>query len=57
MTRNLVVVTTYNELENLPALVDEIFAHFATTDVLVVDDSSPDGTGSWVENRAGATRE
>ncbi len=52
MTRNLVVVTTYNELENLPALVDEVFAHVAGTDLLVVDDSSPDGTGSWVENRA-----
>ena len=26
MTRTLVVVTTYNELENLPALVEEIFA-------------------------------
>ena len=52
MTRYLVALTTYNELENLPALVDEIFRHAPQADVLVVDDNSPDGTGDWVRERA-----
>jgi len=52
MTRYLVALTTYNELENLPTLVDEIFCHAPQADVLVVDDSSPDGTGDWVRTRA-----
>jgi dolichol-phosphate mannosyltransferase len=52
MTRNLVVVTTYNERENLPTLVDEIFAHAPQVDLLVVDDNSPDGTGAWVRECA-----
>lgn len=53
--RTLVTVATYNERENLPALVDAIFAHAATVDLLVIDDNSPDGTGQWVDDRA--TRE
>ncbi|HVU88228.1 MAG TPA: polyprenol monophosphomannose synthase [Pirellulales bacterium] len=52
MTRTLVVVTTYNERENLPSLVDEVFAHAPQVDLLVVDDNSPDGTGAWVRERA-----
>jgi dolichol-phosphate mannosyltransferase len=51
MTRNLIVLTTYNELENLPTLVDEIFKCAPQVDVLVVDDNSPDGTGRWVAER------
>lgn len=50
----LIVVTTYNEIENLPRLVDEIFAHAPAVDVLVVDDDSPDGTGDWCAKRAAA---
>jgi dolichol-phosphate mannosyltransferase len=40
----LVCLPTYNERENLPALIDEIL-HTAPVDILVVDDNSPDGTG------------
>jgi dolichol-phosphate mannosyltransferase len=40
----LVILPTYNERENLPRLVREILAHDGLR-VLVVDDSSPDGTG------------
>lgn len=47
--RTLVVVATYNEIENLPRLVDEIFQHAADADLLVIDDNSPDGTGHWCE--------
>jgi dolichol-phosphate mannosyltransferase len=41
----LVVVPTYNERENLPVLVRGVLAHEGFR-VLVVDDASPDGTGS-----------
>ena len=51
MTRTLVTVATYNEMENLPALVEEIFAQ-AEVDILVIDDNSPDGTGRWCDCRA-----
>lgn len=44
----LVVVATYNEIENLPKLVAEILDVLPSADVLIVDDASPDGTGDWV---------
>ena len=40
----LVVVPTYNERQNLPALVERLMQH-PNVRVLVVDDESPDGTG------------
>jgi dolichol-phosphate mannosyltransferase len=49
--RTLVVVATYNEIENLPRLVDEIFEHAPDVDLLVIDDNSPDGTGRWCDER------
>lgn len=52
--RTLVSVATYNELENLPLLVDEIFAIAPQVDLLVIDDNSPDGTGVWAEERTKA---
>ena len=50
--KTLVVVATYNEIENLPLLVDEIFRYLPAADVLVVDDNSPDGTGRWCDAKA-----
>ncbi|QDU30710.1 Undecaprenyl-phosphate mannosyltransferase [Anatilimnocola aggregata] len=52
--RTLVSVATYNELANLPQLVDEIFAVAPHVDILVIDDNSPDGTGQWADERASA---
>jgi dolichol-phosphate mannosyltransferase len=48
----LVTLATYNEIENLPGLVDEIFAAAGDVDVLVIDDNSPDGTGQWCDAKA-----
>ncbi len=45
MNRTLVVVPTYNERENLPPLARRLLALSVPVDLLVVDDSSPDGTG------------
>jgi len=50
--RTLVALATYNEIENLPTLVDEVLRVLPTADVLVVDDNSPDGTGRWCDSHA-----
>jgi dolichol-phosphate mannosyltransferase len=54
--KTLVMTATYNEIENLPRLVDEVFAVVPDVDFLVVDDNSPDGTGAWCDERAAADR-
>lgn len=41
----LVVIPTFNERENLPLIVERLLAALPGVHVLVVDDSSPDGTG------------
>jgi len=43
--KNVVIVPTYNERENLAALVPQILSQGDDFHVLVVDDNSPDGTG------------
>lgn len=48
----LVVIPTYNERENLPRLVPAILAIDTRLDILVVDDSSPDGTGELADRLA-----
>jgi dolichol-phosphate mannosyltransferase len=52
--KTLVSLATYNEIDNLPRLVDEIFAVAPQVHVLVVDDHSPDGTGEWCDRRRAA---
>jgi dolichol-phosphate mannosyltransferase len=47
----LTVIPTYNEIDNLAAIVDRVLA-VGVSDVLVVDDSSPDGTGDLAERLA-----
>lgn len=46
----LFLLATYDEIENLPPLVDAILATVPQADVLIVDDNSPDGTGVWAQN-------
>src|SRR4051794_16410937 len=50
--RVIVALATYNEIETLPGLVDEVQRVLPEADVLVVDDNSPDGTGQWCDERA-----
>jgi len=51
-TPSLVVLPTYNERDNLEAIVRAILAQAPDLDVLVVDDDSPDGTGQLAERLA-----
>ncbi|MDB5049970.1 MAG: Dolichol-phosphate mannosyltransferase [Fibrobacteres bacterium] len=53
MARTLVIIPTYNEIENLPRLLDRIDATQLGLDVMIVDDGSPDGTGEWVKEQLG----
>jgi dolichol-phosphate mannosyltransferase len=48
----LVTLCTYNERGNLERLIPEIHAHVPHSDVLVVDDNSPDGTGRLADELA-----
>lgn len=52
--RVMVVIPTYNELENLEHIVSRVRAAVPDADLLVVDDSSPDGTGELADKVAAA---
>ncbi|MCC6449123.1 MAG: polyprenol monophosphomannose synthase [Candidatus Aureabacteria bacterium] len=54
MNKSIVLIGTYNEQENLAALVGEILALNAGLDILVIDDNSPDGTGRLADELAAA---
>jgi len=45
----LVITPTFNELENIEAIVDAVFSQSTPFHMLIVDDGSPDGTGSKVK--------
>jgi dolichol-phosphate mannosyltransferase len=48
----VIIVPTYNEVENLPLIVPAIRRHVPGAHILIVDDSSPDGTGALAEQFA-----
>ncbi|MBW8863874.1 MAG: glycosyltransferase, partial [Verrucomicrobia bacterium] len=52
MNETLIIVPTYNERENLPRMVQKLLSLPVGVDVLVVDDSSPDGTGKLADELA-----
>jgi len=49
--QTLITLATYNEIENLPRLVDEILLIVPDVHILVIDDNSPDGTGHWCDRK------
>ncbi|MGV8876055.1 MAG: polyprenol monophosphomannose synthase [Rhodoglobus sp.] len=54
MSNVVVVVPTYNEIENLSSIVGRLRQAAPRAHVLVVDDSSPDGTGRLADELAAA---
>src|SRR5215216_3572250 len=53
--RPLVIVPTYDERANLPALVEQLLS-IPDSRILIVDDASPDGTGRLADQYAAANR-
>lgn len=48
--KNLVIIPTYNEKENIEPIINAIFEQQPDIHILVVDDGSPDGTGKIVSD-------
>lgn len=48
--KKLVIIPTYNEKENIEAIINAVFGMHDDFHILVVDDSSPDGTADIVQN-------
>jgi len=48
MNNILVIIPTYNEIENISKIINAVFNTDLSIDVLIVDDLSPDGTGEEV---------
>ena len=46
--KSLVIIPTYNELENIKLIVPDLLGRYNNLDILVVDDNSPDGTGNFI---------
>jgi dolichol-phosphate mannosyltransferase len=50
MPQKLVIIPTYNELENIRQIIDAVFSLEGDFHLLIVDDGSPDGTGEIVKS-------
>lgn len=49
--RRLVIIPTYNEIDNISAMIDKVFSLPIEFDLLIIDDGSPDGTAAVVKER------
>ena len=49
--RRLVIIPTYNEIDNISAMIDKVFSLPIEFDLLIIDDGSPDGTATVVKER------
>lgn len=49
--RNLVIIPTYNEIDNIAAMIEKVFSLSEPFDLLIIDDGSPDGTADVVKER------
>ena len=50
MSDALVIIPTYNEKENVEAIIRAVFNQKKSFHILIVDDNSPDGTSKIVSN-------
>ncbi|MDE6033169.1 MAG: glycosyltransferase, partial [Muribaculaceae bacterium] len=49
MSKKLVIIPTYNEKENVQQMIDTVMNLPLNTDLLIIDDNSPDGTAALVK--------
>ncbi len=49
MSKILVIIPTFNELENVKKIIPAVLEQNEQIDVLIIDDNSPDKTGDYVE--------
>lgn len=49
MSDVLVIIPTYNEIENIQAIIEKVMKYPDNFDLLIIDDNSPDGTAAKVE--------
>ena len=49
MSRVLVIIPTYNEIENIESIISAVLGQNQQINMLIVDDGSPDGTGARVK--------
>ena len=50
MEKKLVIIPTYNEIENIARIIAAVFALDGQYNILVIDDGSPDGTAGAVKD-------
>jgi dolichol-phosphate mannosyltransferase len=48
MRQSLIIIPTYNEIENIGLMIDALMASYEYAHVLIIDDNSPDGTAQLV---------
>jgi dolichol-phosphate mannosyltransferase len=51
MKNTLIIIPTYNELENIQLMVDAVLNQNEDVHLLIIDDGSPDGTANVVKDR------
>ncbi|MBN2571588.1 MAG: polyprenol monophosphomannose synthase [Ignavibacteriales bacterium] len=49
LSKCLIVIPTYNELNNVQKLIPDLNSLYPQADIMIVDDNSPDGTGDFVK--------
>ncbi|MFI3281491.1 MAG: polyprenol monophosphomannose synthase [Rikenellaceae bacterium] len=49
--RKVVIIPTYNEIENISAMIDKVLSLEGDFHILIIDDGSPDGTAAVVKER------
>lgn len=50
MSDSIVIIPTYNEIENIEQMIRKVFSLNKLFDILIIDDNSPDGTASLVKS-------
>ncbi len=50
MTKDVVIIPTYNEKENIIAIINAVFSQTHDFHILIIDDGSPDGTANIVKD-------